>query len=266
MRKLACLVLLLLSAGCEPAPILQLTSRDPDARWLEGQQLVRHESDGVSVVASFERSLGMYLVFQVTIVNRSDSTLRIDPRDFNFTLATSHGALRPAQQRPFPAVDPETELARIDKISSALESGHATGATLDAIGDLAEAVVGVATAGSKTKAEQEAEEKSDLERAIERHEADETHARTMASLAESRDYWASRALRRTQLGPRESISGKIALPAGPIPALLARPEHSTSITTVHDRTGLPPDAVLTLTLHAPTGCGARGMEFVVREL
>ena len=266
MRKLACLVLILLAAGCEPAPILRLTSRDPGATWFQGQQLVRHEADGVSVVASFDRSLGMYLVFDVTVVNRSDSTLLIEPQDFNFTLASSGGELRPAQQKPFPAVDPEAELARIDKVSSALESGHANGKMLEAVGDLAEAVVDVAGAGSKTKAEQDADEKRDLEQASERRQADETHERTMASLAESRDYWASRALRRTQLAPRQSISGKIALPAGPIPALLSRPTHANSITSFDDGAALAPGDILILTLHSPIRTNAEGMEFIVREL
>src|SRR5260221_14788311 len=93
----------------------------------------------------------MYLVFDVTVVNRSDSTLLIEPQEFTFTLASSGGGLRPAQQKPFPAVDPEVELARLDKVASAVESGHATGAILNAIGDVAEAGADGAGGGARNK-------------------------------------------------------------------------------------------------------------------
>src|SRR5260221_123105 len=125
----------------------------------------------------------MYLVFDVTVVNRSDSTLLIEPQEFTFTLASSGGGLRPAQQKPFPAVDPEAELARIDKVTSALESGHATGAMLDAIGDVAEAVADVAGAGSKTKGGRGARGKRGLGPAIRRPTAAGGHAQARRAAA-----------------------------------------------------------------------------------
>src|SRR5437762_8998561 len=133
MRWLAGLLVLVLAAGCAPDSIFQLTSRDPDARWSQGLQLVRKESDGVSVVASFERSLGAYLVFDVTIVNRSDSTFLIEPEQFTYTLASSGKELATAARGPFPAVDPEDQLERLDKDVSALAASRATVAMLDAI-------------------------------------------------------------------------------------------------------------------------------------
>ena len=266
MRKLAYLAIILLAAGCGQDPVLQLTSRDPDARWLQGQQVIRRESDGVSVVASFSRSWGGHLIFDIMVANRSDSTLLIEPQQFNYTLASTRDGLRPAFRKPHAAGDPEVELARLDKHASEMESSHATSTMLNAFTDLADMVADLAETGSRTEAEEDRDAQLDLERAIERHQADEDHESTMASLSQRRESLATRALRRTHLGPGEWVSGKIALPVASIPRLLARPVRSGSITDFIDRSALAPDDTLTLILHLPIGAGTEGMEYVVRKL
>jgi len=266
MRGLAFLAAFVLAAGCAPEPVFHLTARDSDARWRQGRQWVRHESGGVSLVASFDRTLGGCLVFDVLVVNRSDSPILIEPEAFNFTLASSGRELRAALRHPYPAVDPEAQLARIDKYLSAIEAGHATGRVLDAIGGLGNAVLEVAEAGTRTEADQERDAQLDLERACERHEADEAHESAIATLSQARDYWASRALRRTQLDPRQSVRGKIALPTGPMGRLLAGIDRSRSITTFVDEAALTPREVLILTLHSPMEAETEGIEFIVRRL
>src|SRR5437899_534528 len=130
MRRVAIPVLAALAGGCASATLIDLASRDAGARWLAGHQWVRHESGQAAVIASYDRNWGSVLLFDVTVVNRSDSTLRIEPREFTFALSSTRD--EPQQDR-FAAADPEAAIADLDQRMAAIESGHANAKMLDAV-------------------------------------------------------------------------------------------------------------------------------------
>lgn len=260
--KAALAVLLALVAGCVPAPLLRLTSRDADAHWLQGRQQVRRVSDGVTVHASFDRSSDRHIGFVVEVANRSDSTILLEPERFHFTLAHPGGDAPPALRGPFQALDPEARLERLDREAAAERARHGTAATLDAVTGVADAVLDTWQARTRTAEEEERDALHDLERAVERLEEADTHERTLFRLARARAAWTDRALRRTHLLPGREARGWIVLPAGPVHALLAGPARPYSIT------GTEPPAIAecTLTLHAPVGDRIHAMSWAVRKL
>lgn len=263
MNKALVLLLVLLAAGCRPATVYQLTTREPDARWHQGRQLIRREADGVSMVASFDRTWGRYLVFEVVIINHSDSTIMVEPRAFSYSVAAENGAIPDKLARPVAAVDPESELAQLDKWASAQQSSHEMNSMMNALGEVLDVAADIAEAGSRTDEEKSLDAQQDLGRAVERQNERQDHAATMTNLAVLRDYWASRALRRTELEPRQSIGGKIALPTNVLWKLEAR--HRSERGTGLWRTG-PDGFNVLLRLDCPLGAARQVVEFDVRKL
>ena len=88
MRAVLIGILALLAGGCA-APAFDLVSRDPESPWLAGNRWVRTESSRATISTSFVHTLADHLVFEVEIVNHSDSALVVDPERFSYTLSSS---------------------------------------------------------------------------------------------------------------------------------------------------------------------------------
>src|SRR6266540_170685 len=78
MRKVTIGVLGILAVGCASTATFELAPRDHGARWLADQQWVERRTDDVVIVASFERSWLDRLLFDVSVTNRSGSTISVD--------------------------------------------------------------------------------------------------------------------------------------------------------------------------------------------
>jgi hypothetical protein len=264
MNKLAAIVLLVLVAGCEPASVYRVTSRDADAPWFRGQQLVTREADKVGLTVAFDRSWHGSLIFDVSVVNRSDSTFVVDPADFAFTLETRLSDDSVSSRSDVVAVDPEAVLARIDNAAEAEAASHETSVTLNALSETADLAADVSGGSSRTAEQAREDEHSDRERMAARHEEGEAHAANVTELGRLREYWGSRALRRTTLGPGQTIEGKIAMPAGAlkrarVKAQGDREEHPWGLRKP------APKYAFALALRSRIGPATHRMGFVVKE-
>lgn len=269
MKMAACLLLLLpaLVAGCAPASLVGVSSLDPMARWRQDRQLETHEAGGVSFAATFERDLGDYLVFEVVVANRSDSLVTVEPTEFFFTLARSPGdTLDDARPRHAPA-DLQQVLARVDRLVAREESSYNRRSVLEFIGFVADAVLSKPEDGCCCEERERREREEQLEREAGWRQRAERHESKVADLGQLRDRWQARALHRTRLGPWESVTGVVALPARPVREFLeswSSGERRVGVIGSTTWRGAPIEEC-TLTLHGPAAVTGRGPRFRVRK-
>jgi hypothetical protein len=243
--------------------VYQVTPLDADAPWRKGRQVVSRDSGGVSLAVSFERSRGGYLAFDVAIVNYTGSTIRVDPRDFHYTLELTPAVPGHDPRVRYTAMDPEAEILRIDRRASTQRAQHEARATFDVVTDLVEVVADLSEPGPQDSDEAgRGAVESDAESEV-RFFEDASHERTLRDLARERRYWASRALRRTHLAHAEAIAGTLSLPGAPIRR--AREGDFRGGNRLSRPAGWPAAVECTLTLHARVGGVNHEVAFLVRE-
>src|SRR5262249_37393791 len=115
MRTLAIGVLALLAGGCAAGRDFNLVPRDPEAPWQVAHRWVRTESSRATVNLAFDRYGYGYLVFDVEVVNQSDSALHVDPEKFSYTRASSGQDLPRKLKKPVSALRPEAALASLNR-------------------------------------------------------------------------------------------------------------------------------------------------------
>jgi hypothetical protein len=224
---------------------------------------VRQESSGATVVASFAGPWRQWLVFDITVVNRSDSVLEVAPEQFSISLARSRGQRTRVLGRSIHAVGPERTLDVLDRGQS--RESLLWGALLGLEGAVMVANVVSAIAGSAQETPEDQDAHAQLAEdllALGRATLDASGAR-MEDLDDEHYRWARSALLRTALAPGASVSGTIALPGAPFRRLLAPyeplPEGDWTITGPPKR----PPRGYRLTLHAPSNLGGQRFEFDV---
>ena len=89
MRALARVILALSTVGCAPAGLLQLAPRETSHSSRANARWIASESSQSTVSASVERAWLDHLLFEVEVVNQSDSALVVEPEQFSLTLSSS---------------------------------------------------------------------------------------------------------------------------------------------------------------------------------
>ena len=106
--------------GC--APTLTTTYRFEPASGsittIDGRPVTKAESNGVGVVASFEREDMEYVALDIEIKNRTDQPINVDPADFHFVaLGAAQDTLTDPKNTALPlaraAADPSYEASRM---------------------------------------------------------------------------------------------------------------------------------------------------------
>lgn len=216
-------ILLLIMSGCTPDPVYRMRADltdDAQQNWFQGRQYVARGNADAEVTLAYERTVEDRHVFQIEVVNRSDTTVTVDPAHFRILPGT---ALLDPDVAAFtevpasdtlPAVNPEEELLDIDLERERKEARAQTAAafslievTADAAGDLA-----AAANGGRTSEEQAADDLEDVERQVRFQSRREGHERDMRGLSDRRTYWAETVLRRTTLPPGGEARGRVFFP------------------------------------------------------
>lgn len=251
MRTVTIGALALLAGGCASMPMYDLVPRGVEPPWLQGQHWVQSESEHATLMAAFDRTWADWLVFDVEVVNRSDSTLRIDPGEFSFTLSSSRGDLRAAIREPVHAVDPGSLMGTVDRWIPRVARDPAAVEMVEPF------------RGSPALAEsaQDRDDPPALETTPPEEQGPLNYEQRMAELWMLRDRWASTVLVLTYLPPGHAVSGTVWLPAWPLRQALGptRYENTLSITAQPSR--LAGDHALTL--WAPPALGAQRIDYDV---
>jgi len=275
MRVVVIGILALLVGGCA-APAFDLVSRDPESPWLTGNRWVRTESSRATVSTSFDHTLADHLVFEVEVVNQSDSTLVVDPERFSYTLSSSGPDLPARLRRSVAAVAPATVVARLDRevsrIDKEYERGTDQGLLITAIagavliaavaldliefGEISEPQVSQVEVTAGTAPCVAPPPGTDLEF----HEPPPPPP-PPPNPRRMRDRYVVRLLQRVLLAPGESVRGDLWLPAGPVRKAI-EPGASASEMSI---TATSPRALSDhgLTLRAPDELGGQEFEYSV---
>jgi len=205
MRSLATVILALSTVGCAPAGLLQLAPRETSHSSQARAHWIATESSRSTVSASFERAWLDHLLFEVEVVNQSDSTLVVDPGLFSLVLTSSDDS--PDRRPPNPVAPESSErvLARLERES--VVAPGLSDAVLELAG-LAFAMVVVATlvAGGEfpdlaPSASEEQEEP-----------APDPHVARRAEAVQALERLPRRLLDRTELAPGTSVRGGLWFP------------------------------------------------------
>jgi hypothetical protein len=261
MRAVLIGILALLVGGCA-APAFDLVSRDPESPWLAGNRWVRTESSRATITTSFARTLADHLVFEVEIVNQSDSTLVVDPERFSYTLSSSARDLPARLRRDVAALAPANVVTRLDKEAARLHKEYERGPDQ---GLLITAVAGAVLIAALALDVVEFGEMGSV-----------SHQETSGGIDISfqdpppppwpdpsrlRDRCVVRLLQRVTLAPGETVRGDLWLPAAPVRKAID-PTASAGEMSI---TALGPPAIpdYGLTLRAPAELGGQEFEYSI---
>ena len=260
MRTIAIGILALLAGGCAGGREFDLVPRDPQAPWQVGDHRVWTESSRASVSMAFDRPWFGYLVFDVEVVNRSDSALRVDPTHFSYSLASSDGQLPREVRRRFAALAPETAFPQLEKLvhrrsaTGAITSFVATVVVLTAIAVNAVEFGDYSYSSDEPGGDACAQSAS----AAADRETFETVAKTDQRIL---DQAAKRLLRVTELAPGATVRGELWMPAWPVKHAVG-PEKMANDPSIT----LPKQHAATyqgLTLHVPAEVGGQEFDYSI---
>jgi len=263
MRTMAIGIVALLAGGCASAPMVDFLPRGAGTCRSANARDVRQESSEATVVASFAGPWRQWLVFDITVVNRSDSVLQVAPEQFSISLARSRGRRTRLLGRSIHAVGPERTLGVLDRGQSRESLLWGVLLAVEGAVMVANLASTIAASAEETPDEQDAHwQLADDLASLGRGTLHASEAR-MEDLGDERYRWARSALLRTALAPGASVSGTISLPGSPFRRLLApyEPLREGDWTI----TGPPrrPPGGYRLTLHAPSNLGGQRFEFDV---
>jgi hypothetical protein len=221
--KAFCLLILavLLFSACAPKNVLRLETDHEDKMVYQGMEYLYSEAESSSVTLAYYRHINDNVVFDLEIVNYSDSIVQVSASDFSYKaykleFQNNRETGDYGWERKFiaedTAYDPETTILDIDKTASKVEANERTNRVLDGIDVGMNLVSDISAAGRESYREQARRERRRTERAISRAERRDQFYRNVSSLSEQRQYWETQTLRRTDLFPDESIAGEVNFP------------------------------------------------------
>ena len=263
MPWLTMAVLAVLAGGCTPAVLLDLTPRDARGSAASDPWKAVGESTNATLTVAFEGACGDCLLFDINVVNQSDSLLRADPGEFSCVVSSTRRDLSASLRRPVSALEPDAATPHLERD---LASGARLDAVLGAVGFLVLATLLVADIASGQSPFAEDGESAEVESCAApgpSPSAIDSYASWSAQRMRLRERWSQDALRPTVLEPGASAHGLIALPAGPLRRALGPDEvaDSRSITSFGSR----PASDLRLVLRAPAVLGPQKFEFDVER-
>lgn len=214
MRKMILSLIIFVSlfiSSCYVAPhevyLMRLVPPNQEnSLWLNGKELKKLSTENAELIVNYETCRNGYLIFNLSIANRSDKIMLISPTDY-FILYRNR--LKEAYREN--AKDPEKMILNMDKRIERLNAENASEnrtellfSLFDIVGDFQK----------QTPEEREKRNESQRER-VESHENTIDHNNnSIRSLSEYRDSISRVALRKTTLMPGQMMSGNLYFASG----------------------------------------------------
>jgi hypothetical protein len=208
---------LLLAALClgacsfSPAPVIEYRAQTPDAIWNNGIELHPSRTSRLDIRTGFleystDYVLGQTgprpLFFRITAENRSSKDVLVDPGDFRILIPCGDSVLA--------SIDPEAVIHHARTEQAAEDARSAGRLATNAVMQLGEVVLDIATLFADKDPEQEREWKESKERTREMKEDEEQrHRERTVEITARSAFWSDSALRKTTLPPGGSMRGRI---------------------------------------------------------
>ena len=198
----------LAASACVTAqPVVRLTPRSADVKWVQGRGVVVQEHEGVRVAVAYDRNLDERIAFRLEVVNQSPNAVLVDPRHLvcSYCSLYPHGAIGFEQACPqrIAFVDPESQALAVEVAQAHAEASHQnqqawnTGMLfLGVVTDVAHASKGRSSNSSALVAATMSANES-------QHEQSQIH------YGSELQFWQEATLRRTTLGTGESTAGLV---------------------------------------------------------
>jgi hypothetical protein len=207
--RLAFCALLLVPACGATASAVRLHPEAPNVVWRSGRGIVEKDVPGARVALAFDRQDSRRLVFRLEVQNTGEDRVEIDPRQMTFVACVSVPHQCVHEQ---PVIDPEAELANLDRERSSEEHERADRALAGLPLLLLSPIVAIAATGAgDDKSARRLARESRAERADDER-ADARTDRRLSQIAGEKLTWEAAALRRTTLFPGEGLAGEVYVP------------------------------------------------------
>ena len=195
-------------SGCAgPLPISQLNSQQENGRWVQGREYLSQTIDGLTVTMSYYKNEDNLLVFDVLIDNASQRNIEVHPGQSSIkALSESKSEIN-----FIAAVNPEDKLLEFDKTASRQQAQIANDALANAVLSTADLVSTISDESNPNVSQAEADARFN-DRLLWSQDRQNDFAREQAYLEEiknTRLYWEEAPLRRTTVGSKEYVNGRI---------------------------------------------------------
>jgi len=205
------IIISLIIIGCvRPYPVYDLKPvGEYNTRWLFGSEYIISESNGIVASAAFVRSNRNNLVFDLEVINGTDSDLLVAPESFYFfpliseTLADTFKVM---------AIDPEIQRKSLEKQISRKEADLSNQKITNFIADTSDLIGDIADSGERTIEEEQLDTEQDIERHVEAQREENSTRHEINNLSDQSQYWTNSVLRKTTLKPNEAIRGEVCFP------------------------------------------------------
>jgi hypothetical protein len=154
------------------------------------------------------------MIFNLTVINNSDSVLEIDPSIFYLdVLIENNRDFSESEIKRLSAIDPESKIKSLRNQIHTEERNEEIRNTLNLMTDLVEFGKEVSEVGRvKTQYEINDQVQKEEEENQQRNEHDYYFQKNMSMLTSIKDYWTSVAFRKNTLFPGDEMNGLIHFP------------------------------------------------------
>ncbi len=205
-------LILLLQACAVPQPVSRLTPVEEEYEWLNGtENILFPEQEGIQVELQYIRSTPTQLLFQVGVRNLSGESTLLEPSQCTLTAMSQDYTTELGQ--PARALDPESELLRLDLRASREQAEQSNEAAMELLSQGLNLASDVASIGQEKDPVEQQNEEQERQQRREDYEISQAESEIrLQSLDDQRYYWANRALRKTTLKPGYETRGTVFFP------------------------------------------------------
>lgn len=225
------LIILPILFGCisMPNPVYKLkaTSIDKDGFWVNGREYHNLRNENIEMDISFDEVKRDLLSFDVIITNIRDENITIDQdiikAAFDIREAIYEEKYNGYTQKKVKvetgefkeyvfideAIDPETVILDLEKEIKQTESLYESIKSSNSAANLLDAIVDIATIGSKTSEELEEDRLKDKRRRENNMRTEQKYEKEIINLRNDKELWENQSIRKNTLKPEDSIRGKI---------------------------------------------------------
>jgi len=205
---------LLFFSACGPLYIYNIKTQEDEFVYYKGREIITKQNEGVSITINYEDQVNYDMIFNLSVINNSNSCLFFDPSLIYIELLKEYSKVIPdSEVVKLNAVDPESKIKSLRNQIHNSNANRGITQTFNILSDVVELGKDVSEIGKKKTQEEIAKESlEEMEKNQYRAEEEVNFHNNITALVNSLDYWTDAAFRKTTIFPGESMTGFVHLP------------------------------------------------------